>query len=91
MSKEQIAKLTKCLCDIERKGLKCNVCERICEYHMLAVTLYNAGCRLATDVAREIFEELELKAPFFCENQDAYDHFKAAIAELKTKYLGETL
>lgn len=38
------------------------------------------------DVAREIFAELETKAPWFCENQTAYEHFNEELAELKKKY-----
>jgi hypothetical protein len=40
------------------------------------------------EVAREIFEELETKAPWFCENQTAYEHFNEELAELKKKYIG---
>ncbi len=55
----------------------------------LAEVLYNAGYRKASDVAREIFKDLELKAPFFCENQIAYEHFYEELAELKKKYIGK--
>jgi hypothetical protein len=41
------------------------------------------------DCAMDIFAELETKAPFFCENQIAYDHFNEEIFELKKKYTGE--
>lgn len=41
------------------------------------------------EVAREIFADFKLKAPFFCENQIAYDHFNEELAELKQKYTGE--
>ena len=37
-------------------------------------------------VARKIFEELELEAPFFCENQVAYEHFNAVLSDLKKKH-----
>ena len=44
--KEQIEELTKDLCDIECKGMKCNECDGYaCEYRMLAEALYNAGYR----------------------------------------------
>lgn len=42
-----------------------------------------------TEVAREIFAELETKAPFFCENQIAYDHFNEELADLKKKYTNQ--
>lgn len=41
------------------------------------------------EVAREIFADFKLKAPFFCENQIAYDHFNEELAELKKKYTEE--
>lgn len=44
--KEQIEEMTKDLCDIECKGMKCNECDRYgCEYRMLAEALYNTGYR----------------------------------------------
>ena len=55
----------------------------------IAVGVFDAGYRKASDVAREIFEDLKLKAPFFCENQIAYEHFCEELAELKKKYIGE--
>lgn len=45
---------------------------------------------LRAEVAREIFEELETKAPWFCENQTAYEHFNEELAELKKKYTEES-
>lgn len=42
--KEQIEEMTKDLCDIECKGMKCDECDGYaCEYRMLAEALYNAG------------------------------------------------
>lgn len=41
---------------------------------------------IKTEYAREIFAELEMKAPFFCENQIAYEHFNEELSELKKKY-----
>lgn len=44
--KEHIEQLTKDICDIECKGMKCNECDGYaCEYRMLAEALYNAGYR----------------------------------------------
>ena len=37
------------------------------------------------DCARGILAELETKAPFFCENQIAYEHFNEELAELKKR------
>lgn len=42
-----------------------------------------------SEIAREIFADLETKAPWFCENQTAYEHFNEELAELKKKYIGE--
>ena len=38
------------------------------------------------EVAREIFAEIEVKIPFLCENQKAYEVFMMKLAELKKKY-----
>lgn len=44
--KEQIEEMTKDLCDIECKGMRCNECDGYgCEYRVLAEALYNAGYR----------------------------------------------
>ena len=57
---KQIENMTKDLCDIDCKGMKCNVCDSYgCEYRMQAEALYNAGYRKASEVAREIFGEIE--------------------------------
>ena len=46
MSKEkQITEMKNDLCDIECKGMKCNICDTGCEYRILAEALYNAGYR----------------------------------------------
>ena len=47
MSKEkQIEEMVRDLCDIECKGMKCNICDsHCCEYRMQAEVLYNAGYR----------------------------------------------
>lgn len=46
MSREkQIEEMTNDLCNIECKGMKCNVCGTGCEYRILAEALYNAGYR----------------------------------------------
>jgi hypothetical protein len=64
-------------------------CDLMCKMFGLFANLEMAGYRLASDVAREIFEELETKAPWFCENQTAYEHFNEELAELKKKYTQE--
>lgn len=57
---KQIEEMTKDLCDIECKGMKCNECDGYgCEYRMTAEALYTAGYRKASEVAREIFAEIE--------------------------------
>ena len=59
MRDKQIVEMTKDLCDIQCNGMRCNICDTGCEWRMLAIALYNAGYRKASDVAREIFEEIE--------------------------------
>lgn len=59
-----------------------------------AVTDYIQDCcneymeEAKKELAEEIFAELETKAPWFCENQTAYEHFNEELAELKKKYTG---
>lgn len=60
--------------------------ENFYEVGRLSNYLYNKGYRKASDVVREIFADLETKAPWFCENQTAYEHFNEELAELKKKY-----
>lgn len=60
-SDKQIEEMAKDLCDIDCKGMKCNVCDSYgCEYRMQAEALYNAGYRKSTDLAEEIFAEIEV-------------------------------
>ena len=60
MSKEkQIEEMAKDLCDIECKGMKCNVCDYGCEYRMLAEALHNAGYRKQSEVITEFAEKLK--------------------------------
>ena len=42
---KQIEEIKNDLCNIECKGMKCNVCYAGCEYRILAEALYNAGYR----------------------------------------------
>ena len=60
---------------------KCDMCE-------FAKQLYNAGYRKDSDVAREIFEEIEI---MHC--SDGYHYFisKFRYDELKKKYLGKDI
>ena len=61
---KQIEEMTKDLCDIECKGMKCNTCDSYgCEYRMQAEALYNAGYRKQM-VGEWIFKEE--KDAFFC-------------------------
>ena len=58
--------------------------ERLKDYNIgVAFKHYFDGRK---EVAREIFAEIEAKAPWFCENQTAYEHFNEELAELKKKY-----
>ena len=57
---KQIEEMTKEICDIECKGMKCDYCDHYgCEYRMTAEALYNVGYRKASDVAREIVDILK--------------------------------
>lgn len=63
MSKEQIEEMAELICNLYANG-KCTIdgfiCNHNCEYKRRAEDLYNAGCRKASDVARKIFEEIDL-------------------------------
>ena len=57
---KQIEEMTKDLCDIDCKGMKCDNCDHYgCEYRMQAEALYNAGYRKADEVAREIIADFK--------------------------------
>ena len=72
-------------------------CDLKCSYHEIVEKCYNAGYRKASDVAREIFEEIEKLISSEClvikdENGirgyvDASVHY--ILAELKKKYESE--
>ena len=89
----QIEEMAKVLCEDYGECKKCTLsnpkCENPCMIREDCERLYNQGYRKTSEIAREIFEDLELKAPFFCENQIAYEHFYEELAELKKKYTEE--
>ena len=90
MNKEkQIEEIKNCLCDVLEFNYSDESGVTKVDAKTTAEGLYNAGYRKASDVVREIFDEIELKAPFFCENQIAYEHFYEELAELKKKYTEE--
>ena len=46
MSKEkQISEMTKDICEMQYKGMKCAICDTGCDCRMFAEALYNAGYR----------------------------------------------
>lgn len=47
---------------------------------------YDEVIKAKAEIAREIFAELEVKAPFLCENQKAYEVFMMELAKLKQEY-----
>lgn len=102
-SKEkQIEEMARDLCNIDCKGMKCNVCDAYgCEYRMQAEALYNAGYRKSTEVAEEIFGEIfalcdnaeeKLDILFTKVNdyrkgyENSVKHFKDNMSRLKKKY-----
>lgn len=56
---KQISEMTKDICEIQCNGMKCAVCETGCDCRMQAEALYNAGYRKASEIAEEIFAEIE--------------------------------
>ena len=91
---KQIEEMTKDLCDIECKGMKCKECDGYgCEYRMLAEALYNKGYRKASDVLYEINNSL-IK-PDFNSNEIAIGFdwaitdVRKLLLKLKKKYESE--
>lgn len=67
-------------CSITRTGIRCD------EVMEQAEALYNAGYRKASDIAREIFEEIDRMCI------DIFGNFNHRVfAELKKKYIGEDI
>ena len=85
---KQIEEMARTMCGMNKPCILCEL-QSSCLMRNCARLLYAEGYRKSTDVAREIFAELELKAPFFCANQIAYEHFNEELAELKKKYESE--
>ena len=86
---EEMAKLTKQHCTIDNM---CGSCSLETCNDCLSEVLYNADYRKASEVAREIFEEIEkmkLQKDFTSRSQDFEFGYKLALAdisELKKKY-----
>ena len=80
MSREkQIDEMAKIMCGFDDDECEhCNTCSfhNGCACEIDAENLYNAGYRKASEVAREIFEEIEemlnLQAKIVCETRDKY-------------------
>ena len=103
---KQIEEMAKALTNYEYK-----LCERLpkdkclltstihaqvsCDYCKIAEFLYNAGYRKASDVVREIFEEIEkaldnsVETEYFKGTWFNFSKFKQRLAELKKKYESE--
>ena len=91
--KEQIEEMTKDLCDIECKGMKCNECDGYgCEYRVLAEALYNVGYRKQSENVIElpckigdiVYVITEKHPCYACMCVDDFCH-KSCILEDKTK------
>ena len=87
---EEMANVTKKRCKIDNR---CGSCHWSTCNECLAEALYNAGYRKSTDVAREIFEEIDKE---YGENCGAYriddltyGQLWDFLAELKKKYESE--
>ena len=95
MSREkQIEKMAKAVCELYKDFGSCEACDaeldidgEPCIHECFAKAFYNAGYRKASDVAEEIFAEIErsifrLETPY----QTLYCIDDGFIAELKKKY-----
>ena len=92
---KQIEELARSFCGLS-KTLKCSECSYECYQKEYARKAFEAGYRLASEVAEKIFEEIErVLAIHFCSclpkgATEHYDYYEGdlgnAIAELKKKY-----
>jgi hypothetical protein len=96
MSKEkQIDEMVKAVCENYGSCSKCSISngdyDKTCSFYEDCQALYTAGYRLASDVAREIFEEIETSLQiadfkggevYYAIRADDYLHYKK-------KYIGE--
>ena len=104
---KQIEEMAKIICRSNRDGI-CGYdghhCDFNCGNYQLATIFYNAGYRKSTDVAEEIFAEIEKtfkECLWFLENHpsdyprmdrtkiNVYKYNLQYIAEIKNKYKGE--
>ena len=70
MNKEKhIEEMTKDICEIEYKGMKCDGCEQQCECRMFAEALYNTGYRKQSE--GEWIEHIE-KSSYLEDNVEVY-------------------
>ena len=85
MSKKQIEEMARAMCPFSKNTL-CRECSDECFYKDYAERAYNAGYRKTSEVAREIFEEID-DLDIQLNNGDLdIKYFGSAIAELKKKY-----
>ena len=84
---KQIEEMARIMCNCYDSGdckMHGNSCDLKCISGFNALGLYNAGYRKASDVAEEIFAEIERGE---CKLSDFVS--KSYLAELKKKYIGE--
>lgn len=83
---KQIEEMAKVLCGMSRECAKCRL-NGICLARTSADVLYTAGYRKASDVAMEIFAEIEkFNRPPLPECEPVYIIKARELAELKKKY-----
>ena len=73
-------------CEIKKSGIPCN---HRCKAHIYATRAIYKGYRKSSEVAREIFEEIEEKGKVDEPIVEYYILSYSELAELKKKYIGE--
>lgn len=73
-------------CEIKKSGIPCN---HRCKAHIYATRAIDKGYRRASEVAREIFEEIEEKGKVDEPIVEYYILSYSELAELRKKYEGE--
>ena len=83
---KQIEEMAKDICRVEERCIVgCQPTQK-CRAHKYAERAYNAGYRKASEVAREIFEEIGKIINEYLDGRSYRHEFCTKIAELKKKY-----
>jgi hypothetical protein len=93
---KQIEEMAQAVCELYKEFGSCEACDaeldidgEPCIHECFAKAFYNAGYRKASDVAREIFDEVGELINEYLDGRSYRHEFLTKIAELKKKYTKE--